>query len=348
MPPRAIELRLDGTNQPRPPLLLVDPADEELARSIAAAMQGRLSIVIASRDASPWRLDGGAGAGRQISDVGWERLGGWAARLSPAETPMLAAEDVADWHAPRLLVQSDDGAGNVTESVYALPVADRAEVDVGRGTENDVVVPDGLLARTHLLIKCREGAYFIRDARPTDAGVAPARVLADGAEVEIHGAAIPVVDREVVLAGRSRFTFQIPSRRIPAACPLESARREQSELAVSNSDGPTVNDAPPVATLERERTTTTQLAAHGDTDRPPQPSTAPVAAPPAAPTPATARPMPTSRPATDAAERRAAAFIGLDEARASRRRVGLTIVGGAALLLAAVGISVAWILVQTR
>lgn len=332
MPPRAIELRLDGSNQPRLPLLLVDPADADVARSMAAALHGRVQVVVAARDAGAWALGDGPGGRRELPESCWERFSGWAARMTPSEPQALAAQDVAAWHAPRVLVHFEDEDGTPHQTVYALPLADRAEVRIGRTSESDIAVPDGSLARTQLLIRIRENEYVIRDARPTGAEGPPARLIVGGEERPIEDTPVRLADRSVVLLGRTRLAFQIPAGREGVRPPGALSPLEAD--FVSGPDA--IRPAPPSPAPPPGEPAPAERPDERTAERPQRGLSAPV-------TPVAAASAGAAKP-----PRAGSAVRNVDEAQVARRRLGLAIFGGAALLIAVVGLTVALILVRSH
>jgi hypothetical protein len=72
-------------------------------------------------------------------------------------------------------------------------------IRLGRAPENDLVVDDGTLSRTHLLLRCENGRWTIEDLRSSNG------TLVDGTPVDGKPVLIEAGTR--IEAGSVRFTF---------------------------------------------------------------------------------------------------------------------------------------------
>jgi pSer/pThr/pTyr-binding forkhead associated (FHA) protein len=72
-------------------------------------------------------------------------------------------------------------------------------IRLGRGPENDLVVDDGTLSRTHLVLREQAGAWTVEDLRSSNG------TQVDGALV--NGAPVPLEPGAQIEAGSVRLTF---------------------------------------------------------------------------------------------------------------------------------------------
>jgi len=94
-----------------------------------------------------------------------------------------------------------DSAGDAL-ALQVAPRPGRARfegVRLGRGPENDLVVDDGTLSRTHLLFREAEGRWTVEDLRSSNG------TRVDG--VELNGGPVPLEPGAHIEAGSVRLTF---------------------------------------------------------------------------------------------------------------------------------------------
>jgi hypothetical protein len=72
-------------------------------------------------------------------------------------------------------------------------------IRLGRGPDNDLVVDDGTLSRTHLLLCAGEAGWTVQDLRSSNG------TRVDG--LPVNGAPVPVEPGSVIEAGSVRLTF---------------------------------------------------------------------------------------------------------------------------------------------
>jgi pSer/pThr/pTyr-binding forkhead associated (FHA) protein len=332
---RAIELRLDGSPQERVPVLLVDAADEEAAHSIAAAMGGKVQVILASRSGTPYVVSVGPAIGRELSEQDWSVLAGWGMRLGPSDSSAVSVRDVASWQSARVLITTIAEDGSKRQSVHTLPGVDGAEISIGRGQENNIVLTDLAVSRIHLAIARTDGAYSVVDVRPSSGDQRRVPTSVDGTPIESQDAPTPLRDRSVVLIGNTRIAFQIPHEHItkePDADQLPSGSNRElvTSKSQAESDGGRGDAArPEVGKKEgRDQRTGDSAGAKGG------------------PAERSKRVDPSER--TGAFNAAASFALTTDNCEGARMsRVAWVIIGGSSVLLAGLVSVVAWVLVRT-
>ncbi len=252
MPSRAIELRLDEDPRDRVPLLLLDGADEALVGAILAVTNGRIQVIRAGAPAGePFRIADGPAMGRRLSETGWAPVAGWGVRLGPADSVSVSLGPVAESKPPRLVVCSGGDHSPLAADAFVLPTIDGAEVTIGRGLENNIVVAHPTVSRQHVAIRRDGGCYSIRDIRPTGSSDCRPRSWVDGQPILPGAGPLALADGCVVTLGESRLTFEWPaasprpvaqSADRPAETPSDTDRAAQLALPPEPP-----SDQPPVA-----------------------------------------------------------------------------------------------------